>query len=56
MNAPTGAASNKEPKELREQQAVTRCQRMRAMMRVMPEGGFKMRKEYFIGKVGAAKL
>lgn len=44
------APSSKEPKELREQLAVTRSQRLRAMARVMPEAGFKMRKEYFIGK------
>ncbi len=53
MYNPGGAApsGNKEPKEIREQQAVTRSQRLRGLGRVIPESGFKMRKEYFAGKV-----
>lgn len=52
MYNPGGAApaGNKEPKEIREQQAVTRSQRLRGMGRVIPESGFKMRKEYFAAK------
>ena len=41
----------KEPKEIREQQAVMRSQRLRAAWRFMPEASFRMRKEYFVGKV-----
>ena len=49
MSAPT--VSNKEPKEIREMQLVTRSQRLRAASRFIPESGFKMRKEFFVGKV-----
>jgi hypothetical protein len=44
--------SNKEPKEIREVQAVARSQRIRQFWRVIPEPGYKMRREFFIGKVG----
>ncbi|GAX75882.1 hypothetical protein CEUSTIGMA_g3325.t1 [Chlamydomonas eustigma] len=42
--------SNKEPKEIREVQAVARSQRLRQFWRVIPEAGYKMRREFFVGK------
>ena len=52
MSAPT--QSKKEPKEIREMQLVTRSQRLRAASRFIPESGFKMRKEFFVGKASPA--
>lgn len=43
--------STKDLKEVREQQLVTRSQRLRAAGRILPEGGFKMRKEYLAKEV-----
>lgn len=48
--------SNKDPKELREQQGVMRAQRLRQAGRVIPENGYKMRKEYFVAKVGGRSV
>jgi hypothetical protein len=48
----TTAPSNKELHEIKEQQAVTRSQRLRAAYRFIPESAFKMRKEFFANKVG----
>eukprot|EP00877_Chromochloris_zofingiensis_P009631 jgi/Chrzof1/4921/Cz15g04170.t1 len=42
--------SNKELQEIREQQAVTRSQRIRQFMNIMPESAFKMRKHFFMEK------
>lgn len=50
MHNPAGNTS-KETKEIKEQQAVTRSQRLRATYRVIPESSYKMRKEYFAAKV-----
>mmetsp|Transcript_12307 Transcript_12307/g.30093 ORF Transcript_12307/g.30093 Transcript_12307/m.30093 type:complete len:260 (-) Transcript_12307:434-1213(-) len=51
MYSPPGSGnSNKEPHEIKEQQAVARSQRMRAAMRFVPEQAYKMRREYFVGK------
>ena len=44
--------SNKTASELKEVAAVARSQRLRQFGRVIPEQGFKMRKEYFAHKVG----
>ncbi|KXZ45653.1 hypothetical protein GPECTOR_52g52 [Gonium pectorale] len=44
--------SNKELKEVREMQAVTRAGRLRAMGRFIPETSYKMRKDYFAGEKG----
>jgi len=53
MMAGPSAPSNKELKEVREQQAVTRSQRLRMMGRVIPETAFRMRKEFLVAKVRA---
>lgn len=45
-----GGGAAKEPKEIREQQAVARSQRLRAMHRWLPESAFKMRREFFAAK------
>lgn len=51
MYQPGGASTaNKEPQEIREQQQVARSQRLRAALRFIPESGYKMRKEFFVGK------
>lgn len=51
LNAPA-ASTGKEIREIREMQAVTRSQRLRGMLRWIPESAFKMRREFFVGKVG----
>lgn len=43
--------NNKEAKELREMSAVARSQRLRQFWRFIPESSYRMRKEYFVGKV-----
>jgi len=50
MNAPA-KSNNKDLKEIREQQLVTRSQRLRGVGRIIPESGFKMRKEFLAAKV-----
>ncbi|MEW5304724.1 MAG: hypothetical protein WDW38_009720 [Sanguina aurantia] len=49
LNAPA-AATGKEIREIREMQAVTRSQRLRGMLRWIPDSAFKMRREFFVGK------
>jgi len=44
----SGQNASKEPKEIREVQAVSRSQRLRQFWRFIPESSFKMRKEFFI--------
>lgn len=48
FNAPP--PNNKEPKEIREMQMVSRSQRLRQFWRIIPESSFKMRKEFFVAK------
>lgn len=50
FNAPP--TTNKELKEIREMQAVSRSGRLRGFARFIPETSFKMRKEYFAGEKG----
>ena len=50
MNPTTPPPSKKSLDEIKEQQLVARSQRMRMLGRFIPETGFRMRKEYFIGK------
>lgn len=50
MFSAENANAKKEPKEIRELQAVTRSQRFRANYKYIPENSFKMRKEFFAGK------
>ena len=52
MNAPK--PNNKDLKEIREQQLVTRSQRLRTVGRVIPENAFKMRKDFFAAKVNCS--
>jgi hypothetical protein len=49
VHAPA-AQSQKPLKELREQQAVMRSQRLRTLGSLVPEASFKMRREYFAAK------
>jgi len=49
MNVPV-TASTKDLKEVREQQLVMRSQRLRTAGYVLPESGFKMRKEFLVNK------
>lgn len=44
------AQSQKQLKELKEQQSVMRSQRLRVLAGLIPEAAFKMRKDYFIAK------
>ncbi|PNW78361.1 hypothetical protein CHLRE_09g400400v5 [Chlamydomonas reinhardtii] len=50
FNAPP--PNNKDLKEIREMQALTRAGRLRGFGRFIPETSFKMRKEYFAGEKG----
>lgn len=53
FNAPP--PNNKDLKEIREMQALTRAGRLRGFGRFIPETSFKMRKEYFAGvRTGAS--
>jgi hypothetical protein len=51
----TSTPPNKEPDEIREMQSVTCSQRLLTASRFIPESSFKMRKEYFVGKVSHVK-
>jgi len=51
MHSPANKPNNKELKEIREQQLVTRSQRLRTVGRIIPDNGFKMRKEFLAAKV-----
>ncbi|GFR50776.1 hypothetical protein Agub_g13041 [Astrephomene gubernaculifera] len=48
----TPPPNNKELKEVREMQAVSRSGRLRGFGRFIPETSFKMRKDYFAGEKG----
>ena len=51
MNPSSPPINNKkDPLEVREQQLVARSQRLRQWGRFIPESGFLMRKEFFVGK------